>query len=79
MVCTTTETAYDVGAVKHVKAPSNSFLTVRRRELCCGSLLPVSGVRVSMAFLVILRVFFLFLVLFGILSGHLLGHSFSLD
>ena len=36
--------------VKLVLAPSNSLLTVPRRSFCCGSLLPVFGVRVSVTF-----------------------------
>ena len=37
-VFTTSETEGEVGAIKHVYAPSNSLLTVLRRQLCCGSL-----------------------------------------
>ena len=36
--------------VKLVEAPSNSLLTVPRRWFCCGSLLPVFGVGVSVTF-----------------------------
>ena len=32
------------------KLPSNSLLTIPRRWFCCGSLLPVFGVRVSVPF-----------------------------
>ena len=50
MFCIASETEGEV-AVKHVTPPpSNSLLTVPRRKFCCGSLLPVVGVRVSMTF-----------------------------
>ena len=50
MFCTTYKTEGEVGAVKRVEAPSHSLLTVPRRQFCCGSLLPVFGVRVSVTF-----------------------------
>ena len=52
MFCTTLETEGEVGAVKHVYAPlhSNYLLTVPRRQFCCGFLLPVFVVRVSVTF-----------------------------
>ena len=42
----TSETEGEVVHVKLVKAPSNSLLTVPMRSFCCGSMLPVFGVRV---------------------------------
>ena len=52
MFCTTSETEGEVVHVKLVEAPppSNSLLTVLRWRFCCGSLLPVFGVRVSVTF-----------------------------
>ena len=50
MFCTTSETEGEVGAVNMLKSPSNSLLIVPRRKFCCGSLLHVFGVRVSVAF-----------------------------
>ena len=52
MFCTTSETEGEVVHVRLVYAPppSNSLLTVPRRKFCCGSLLPVFGVRVSVTF-----------------------------
>ena len=79
MFCTTSETEGEVGAVKHVKAPppsSNSLLSVPRRLFCCGSLLPVFGVRVSETFH--LMCVHIILGRFRLLSGHVLGNSCSL-
>ena len=51
MFCTTSKTEDEAGLVKQVEAsPSNSLLIVLRRQFCCGSLLPVFGVRVSLTF-----------------------------
>ena len=62
---------------------SNSLLTVPRRLFCCGSMLPVFGVRVSVTFR--RMCVHIILVLFRLLSGHLLekaahsvGHMTSL-
>ena len=69
MFCTTSKTEGEVGAVKLVQAPSNSLLTVPRQKFCCGSLLPVFGVRVSVTFhLTCVRII---LARFRLLSGHL--------
>ena len=47
MFCSTSKTEGEVGAVNMFKRPSNhSLLTVPRWYFCCGSLLPVFGVRV---------------------------------
>ena len=58
------------------KLPSNSLLTVRRRCLCCGSLWPDFGVRVSVTFHLIFV--HIILVRFRLLNGHFLGNSCSL-
>ena len=50
MLCTTSKTEGEVGPAKLVLSPSNSLLTVPRRQFCCGSLLPVFGVRLSVTF-----------------------------
>ena len=50
MFCTTSETKCEAVHVKLVQGPINSLLIVPRRLLCCGSLLPVFGVRVSVTF-----------------------------
>ena len=76
MFCTTSETEGEVVHIKLVQVPSNSLLTVPMRKFCCGSLLPVLGVRVSMTFQ--LTCVHIILVRFGLLSGHLLGNSCSL-
>ena len=69
MFCTISETE---GKVVHVKldAPSNSLLTVPRRYNCCGSLMPVIAVRVSVTFH--LTCVHIILVRFRLLGGHLL-------
>ena len=69
----TLETEGKVGAVKLVKALSNSLLTIPMWLYCCGSLVPVFGVRVSVMF----HPFFVYIsfIRFGKLSGHLLGKS----
>ena len=61
MFCTTSETEGEVVHVKLVSAPNNSLLTVPRREFCCGSLLPVFGVR----FLVTFHLTCVHIILFG--------------
>ena len=48
MFYTTSKTEGEVGPVK--LTPSNLLLTVPRRSFCCGSLLPVFGVRVLVTF-----------------------------
>ena len=51
MFCTTSETEGEVVLVKLNEAPlCNSLLTVPRRYVCCGSLLSLFGVRVSVTF-----------------------------
>ena len=50
MFCTASETKGEVVHVKLISALSNSLLTVGRRLFCCGSLLPVFGVRVPLTF-----------------------------
>ena len=62
--------------VRLVQSPSNSLLPVPKRQFCCGSLLPVFGVRLSAMFH--LTYVHIILVRFGLLSGHLLGNSSSL-
>ena len=55
---------------------SDSLLTVPRRQFCCGSLLHVFGVRVSLKFH--LTCVHLILIRFRLLSGNRLGNSYSL-
>ena len=51
MFCTSAENRDEFGPIKLAKdSSSNSFQTVPRRLFCCGSLLPIFGVRVSMTF-----------------------------
>ena len=51
MFCTTSESEGEVVHVKLVKPPpSKSLLTVPGRKFCCGSLLSVFDVRVSVMF-----------------------------
>ena len=66
-----------------IPPPSNSLLTVPRRYFCCGSLLSVFGVRVSVTFH--LMCVHIILGRFGLLSDYLLeraahsvDHMFSL-
>ena len=61
--------------VKLVKALSYSVLTVPMRQFCCGSFLPVFGVRVLVMFHI--TCVHISLVRFRLLSGHLLGNSRS--
>ena len=44
--CTTSKTEVEVV----LKSPSDSLLTVPKWSFCCGSMLPVFGVRVSVTF-----------------------------
>ena len=55
----------------------HSLLGVPRWWFCCGSLLPVFGVRVLVKFHLICV--HIILVRFRLLSGHLLGNSCPLD
>ena len=76
MFCTTSETKGDVGAVKHVKAAlSYVILAVLRRQFCCGYMLHVFGVRVSVSFH--LMFVHIILVRFRLHGGHLLGKTCS--
>ena len=69
-------TKYFVPLQKLSKPPSrNLLLTVPRRLFCCGSLLPVFSVRVSVMFHLTYMYVHIILVRFGLLSGHLLGNS----
>ena len=61
--------------IKLVLAPSNSLLTVPRRYFCCGSMLPVFGVRVLVTFH--LTSILIILDRFRLLSGHLLRNRCS--
>ena len=85
MICTISGNEVEFVHVKLVNPPppSNSLLTVSRRKFCCGSLLPVCGVTVSVTFH--LTCVYFVLVRSGLLNGHLLGiathsvdHMFSL-
>ena len=71
-VCTTSVMEGEVARVKLVEAPSNSLLTVPRQWFWCGlcELFWCQSVGD-----VSIYVFFILLVQFGLLSGHLLGNS----
>ena len=71
-------TAYIEGEFVHVKlvyAPSNSLLAIPRRWFCCGTLLPVFGVGVSVAFHH--TCVHIILIRFRLLGGHILGSGCS--
>ena len=64
--------------------PSDSLLTVLRRWFCCGSLLPIFSVRVSVTFhLMCVHIIFSSvsvaeLAPFGKIAAHSVDHMFSL-
>ena len=72
---TTADIEGNVVHVKLVYAPSNSLLTVPRRQFCRGSVVPVFGVRCSLTFH--LTCVHIILVRFRLMSGHLLENSCS--
>ena len=76
MFYTTSETEGEFGHVKLILAPSNLLVTVPKWQLCCGSLLPVFGVRVSVT--ITLMFVHIISVRFWLLRGHLLEKSRSL-
>ena len=62
-------------ALNHLHILVNVVLSDMQRKFCCGSLLPVFGVRVVVKFK--LTCVHLILVQFRLLSGNLLGNSCS--
>ena len=69
MFYTTSETGDKLVHIKLVQAPSNSLLTVPRRKVCSGSLLPVFSVKIRVT--IYLTCVYIILVRFMLLSGHL--------